>query len=207
MAPRASATRERERLIAALEKMHDTQGWKEALKANGWTDAFRPVTSSRPSSRSRTSASPTPSASWVWLMSTTGHERRTGSRPLRAGGLPSCSAWSAAVVIVDAVAARRAVLAVATRSGPARCRSWSAGCCWSCAVALAVDVLRGGHGEAEEGEDIDLDGAPPSGGSCFLLVGAFVANILLIDVLGWVISGADPVLGLRLGAGQPAPGP
>ena len=29
-----------------------------------------------------------------------------------------------------------------------------------CAVTLAVDVLRGGHGQAEEGEDIDLTTPP-----------------------------------------------
>ena len=58
-----------------------------------------------------------------------------------------------------------------------------------CAVALAVNVLRGGHGEAEEGEDIDLT-APTEWRVVLPLVAAFVANILLIDVLGWVISGA-----------------
>jgi putative tricarboxylic transport membrane protein len=58
-----------------------------------------------------------------------------------------------------------------------------------CAVALAVNVLRGGRGEAEEGEDIDLS-APTEWRVVLPLLGAFVANILLIDVLGWVISGA-----------------
>ncbi len=58
-----------------------------------------------------------------------------------------------------------------------------------CAVALAVNVLRGGRGEAEEGEDIDL-GAPTEWRVVLPLLGAFLANILLIDVLGWVISGA-----------------
>jgi len=58
-----------------------------------------------------------------------------------------------------------------------------------CAVALAVNVLRGGHGEAEEGEDVDLT-APTEWRVVLPLIGAFVANILLIDVLGWVISGA-----------------
>jgi len=57
-----------------------------------------------------------------------------------------------------------------------------------CAVALTVDVLRGGHGEAEEGEDVDLT-APTEWRVVLPLVGAFVANILLIDRLGWVISG------------------
>lgn len=64
-----------------------------------------------------------------------------------------------------------------------------AGLLLSCAVALAVDVLRGGHGEAEEGEDVDLT-APTEWRVVLPLVGAFVANILLIDVLGWVLSGA-----------------
>jgi putative tricarboxylic transport membrane protein len=58
-----------------------------------------------------------------------------------------------------------------------------------CAVALAVNVLRGGSGEAEEGEDIDLS-APTEWRVVLPLLGAFLANILLIDVLGWVISGA-----------------
>jgi len=58
-----------------------------------------------------------------------------------------------------------------------------------CAVALAVDVLRGGRGEVEGGEDVDLahsiDWRTVLG-----LVAAFAANIVLIDRLGWVVSGA-----------------
>jgi putative tricarboxylic transport membrane protein len=56
-------------------------------------------------------------------------------------------------------------------------------------VFLAVDVWRGGRGEPEAGEDIDL-----TGGSDWktvgLLAAAFVANALLIEPLGWVFSGA-----------------
>ena len=59
----------------------------------------------------------------------------------------------------------------------------------TCAVLLAVNVLRGGHGEAEEGEDVDLT-APTEWRVVVPLVLAFLANVLLIDVLGWVISGA-----------------
>jgi len=59
----------------------------------------------------------------------------------------------------------------------------------TCAVLLAVNVLRGGHGEAEEGEDVDLS-APTEWRVVVPLVLAFLANVLLIDVLGWVISGA-----------------
>lgn len=59
----------------------------------------------------------------------------------------------------------------------------------ACAVGLAVNVARGGHGVAEEGEDIDLT-APTEWRVVLPLVATFVANIVLIDVLGWVISGA-----------------
>lgn len=57
-----------------------------------------------------------------------------------------------------------------------------------CSVLLAANVLRGGHGEAEEGEDVDLS-APTEWRVVVPLVLAFLANVLLIDVLGWVISG------------------
>lgn len=57
------------------------------------------------------------------------------------------------------------------------------------AVLLVVDLLRGGRGEAEGGEDVDL-----TQGSDWrtigLLVGSFVANALLIERVGWPISGA-----------------
>jgi putative tricarboxylic transport membrane protein len=56
------------------------------------------------------------------------------------------------------------------------------------AVALAVAVSRGSQGEAEAGEDIDLS-QPVDIKTVLLLLGVFVANIVLIDFLGWVISG------------------
>ena len=58
-----------------------------------------------------------------------------------------------------------------------------------CAAWLAVDVLRGGRGEAEGGEDIDLR-HPAEWRTVALLVAVLLANILLIDLLGWVVSGA-----------------
>lgn len=57
-----------------------------------------------------------------------------------------------------------------------------------CAVMLAVNVLRGGKGEAEGGEDVDLS-HPADWKTVLPLAGAFIANILLIDWAGWVISG------------------
>lgn len=56
-------------------------------------------------------------------------------------------------------------------------------------ILLAVNVFRGGHGEAEAGEDVDLEHGT-DWRTMALLVGAFVANALLIDRAGWPISGA-----------------
>ncbi|WP_432510944.1 tripartite tricarboxylate transporter TctB family protein [Kineococcus sp. SYSU DK001] len=57
------------------------------------------------------------------------------------------------------------------------------------AVALAVDVLRGGRGQAEDGEDVDA-----SAGTDWARLGAlglgFAANVLLLERLGWVVSAA-----------------
>ena len=58
-----------------------------------------------------------------------------------------------------------------------------------CAVWLAVDVLRGGQGEAEGGEDVDLT-HPTEWRTVVPLVAVFLANVVLIDRLGWVLSGA-----------------
>jgi putative tricarboxylic transport membrane protein len=58
-----------------------------------------------------------------------------------------------------------------------------------CAVFLALDVVRGGRGEVEGGEDVDLD-HPSDWRTVGLLLVAFLANIVLIDRLGFVISGA-----------------
>lgn len=57
------------------------------------------------------------------------------------------------------------------------------------AVLYAVDVLRGGVGEAEAGEDVELD-HPADWRTVAILAGAFVLNAVLIEPLGWVISGS-----------------
>ena len=40
VAPPGLSDGDRQRLVTALEEMHETKGWKKALEANGWTDAF-----------------------------------------------------------------------------------------------------------------------------------------------------------------------
>jgi putative tricarboxylic transport membrane protein len=56
------------------------------------------------------------------------------------------------------------------------------------AALLTVDVLRGGHGEAEAGEDVDLD-APMDLRTVGMLAGVLVATAALIPLLGWPIAG------------------
>jgi putative tricarboxylic transport membrane protein len=56
------------------------------------------------------------------------------------------------------------------------------------AAVYALDVRRGGVGHAEEGEDVDL-GARADWKTVGLLIAVFGVNALLLEPLGWVISG------------------
>ncbi|HET9872612.1 MAG TPA: tripartite tricarboxylate transporter TctB family protein [Propionibacteriaceae bacterium] len=69
------------------------------------------------------------------------------------------------------------------------------------AIALAVAVYRGDQAVAESGEDVDLS-ASMDLKTILLLVGVFVANILLIDTLGWVISGGLLFFGSAVALGS-----
>jgi putative tricarboxylic transport membrane protein len=70
------------------------------------------------------------------------------------------------------------------------------------AVILAVAIPRGSRGEADAGEDIDPE-APGDWRTVGLLVALFVAMILLVNPLGWVImstlffGGAATILGSK----------
>jgi putative tricarboxylic transport membrane protein len=57
------------------------------------------------------------------------------------------------------------------------------------ALVLAVAIPRGSKGEADAGEDIDPD-MPSDWRTVGLLVALFVAMILLVNTLGWVIMSA-----------------
>lgn len=57
------------------------------------------------------------------------------------------------------------------------------------AVLLSVDVLRGGRGEAEAGEDVDL-AEPADWRTVLLLAGAFLAFAVLIGPVGFPVAGA-----------------
>ncbi|MCT7355752.1 tripartite tricarboxylate transporter TctB family protein [Streptomyces sp. 15-116A] len=57
------------------------------------------------------------------------------------------------------------------------------------AALLAVDVLRGGRGQAETGEDVDLS-EPADWRTVLLLAGVFLGAAVLIDPLGFPVAGA-----------------
>lgn len=57
------------------------------------------------------------------------------------------------------------------------------------AVLLAIATARGDVPQAEEGEDVDLT-TPASWVTVAQLVGIMVLNLLLVNVLGWAITGA-----------------
>ncbi|MEG3628212.1 tripartite tricarboxylate transporter TctB family protein [Streptomyces poriticola] len=56
------------------------------------------------------------------------------------------------------------------------------------AALLAVDVLRGGRGEAEGGEDVDLS-EPADWRTVLLLAGVFLGAAVLIEPLGFPVAG------------------
>lgn len=68
-------------------------------------------------------------------------------------------------------------------------------------VLLAVDVLRGGHGEAESGEDIDLEHGADFR-SLGLLVVVFLGAALAIPYAGFPIAGAAMFWGTTLVLGS-----
>ncbi|MDO9380200.1 MAG: tripartite tricarboxylate transporter TctB family protein [Nocardioidaceae bacterium] len=55
-------------------------------------------------------------------------------------------------------------------------------------VLLAVATVRGDEPEAEGGEDVDLS-QKTDWQTVLRLLGVFVANIVLVDLLGWAITG------------------
>jgi putative tricarboxylic transport membrane protein len=68
-------------------------------------------------------------------------------------------------------------------------------------IFLAIDVLRGGRGEQEMGEDVDLSRGT-DWRTVLILVGAFLANVVLIERLGWAISGAILFFGTAFALGS-----
>jgi putative tricarboxylic transport membrane protein len=70
-------------------------------------------------------------------------------------------------------------------------------------VLLAVATARGDRPEAEEGEDIDLT-HPTDLKTIGMLAAVLVANVLLIDWLGWAITGGLLFAGAAFALGSRA---
>jgi putative tricarboxylic transport membrane protein len=68
-------------------------------------------------------------------------------------------------------------------------------------ILIAVDIARGGHGEQEGGEDVDLSHGI-DWRTIGLLTASFAANALLIDRVGWPISGAILFFGTTYALGS-----
>lgn len=72
------------------------------------------------------------------------------------------------------------------------------------AVALAIDVWRGGQGDVEGGEDVDLD-EPTAWVPFVAIVGVFLGNALLMERLGWPVTGALLFWGAAVALGSRRP--
>lgn len=70
-------------------------------------------------------------------------------------------------------------------------------------VLLTVDVLRGGRGEAEAGEDVDLD-TPMDLRTVGMLAGVLIATAALIPLAGWPIAGTVLFAGATYALGSRA---
>ncbi|WP_377639814.1 tripartite tricarboxylate transporter TctB family protein [Oryzobacter terrae] len=103
-------------------------------------------------------------------------------------GLCAALALVGVVVIVDA-SRLGAVTSSNDPIGPRAMPFVVGGALLVVAALYALDVFRGGVGEAEAGEDVEL-GQAADWRTVALLAGAFALNAVLIEPLGWVISGA-----------------
>lgn len=102
----------------------------------------------------------------------------------------------ALIVFLDTLALRNASLNVGVL-GPRVVPFIVAAGLGMCAILLAVDVVRGGHGEPEQGEDVDVESRTnwvALVGLAVLILGAAV----LIPVLGWPIAAALQFYGASL---------
>ena len=72
------------------------------------------------------------------------------------------------------------------------------------AVLLAVATARGDVAEGEEGEDVDLT-TPIDWPTVGKLIGILVLNLLLVNILGWAITGALLFAGAAWSLGSRTP--
>ena len=203
VAPPGLSDADTQKWVDAITEMHDSEAWKKALEDQGWTDAFLTgdefgdfltEESERVESRHE--------LSWAW------HEpaapgARPGSRAAPSSEWPCSSARSASSSSFDAPRCRTAGSPGRPGRPGGRARSWSAACWSSCAVFLAVDVLRGGRGEPRAAR---TSSSPRrSDWRTVLHAGGGVPRQRPADRAARLAHlRRDPVLGLGLRARQPA---
>lgn len=110
--------------------------------------------------------------------------RRSGRSEL---GFAALLGAIGAVVIVDA-SSLQVPYSQADLVGPKTVPFIVGGLLLICAILLVVNVLRGGAAKPDDGEEVNLD-SPIGWRTVLPLIGFFILNIVLINPLGWVISG------------------
>ena len=200
VAPPGLTDADKATLVGAFTKMHDTADWKEVLTKNGWTDAFMTGdefgTYMDEQTQARRGCADHPGPGMSEAVAVAGKSRQ----PLVEYVPCAFMALMGVIVLIDASTLsnnRTGVDPLGPRAVPIVVGVVSL----ILAVALAVTVRRGHLAEAESGEDIDLEhGADVK--TVLLLIGVFVLNILLIDTLGWVISGGLLFYGSAIALGS-----
>ena len=206
VAPPGAVRRRKQAFIDLLDEDARLRRWKQTLADQGWTDAFQTGDEFKTFLRTRTTGSPGCCANWGWCDEhhppTTRPRAIAQDVPQRAARRSRSCSWSSAAgrgrrtPVLDAVSRRRAPVGPAGRI-PLRRRRAAV----SDRRPAGDRRLRGGHGEAEAGEDVDL-GHGSDWKTVGLLAAAFVANILLIERLGWPVSGAVLFFGTAYALGS-----
>ncbi|MFP5070133.1 tripartite tricarboxylate transporter TctB family protein [Pseudonocardia nantongensis] len=116
-------------------------------------------------------------------------------------GVSALLAAAGLLVVVDTLAESGGGAAGSDPLGPQLVPLVLGGALLLLAALLTVDILRGGRGEAEGGEDVDLT-APMDLRTVGTLVGVLVATAALIPVLGWPIAGTVLFFGATYALGS-----
>jgi len=123
-------------------------------------------------------------------MSTTTHERESGARPLidkAQYGFAAFLVAAGGIVLYDAIGLEDGFADQPVQ--PYAIPYVVGAALIALGVLLAVATARGDRPEAEEGEDIDLTQGTDLR-TVGMLAGVLLVNVLLIDWLGWAITGA-----------------
>ena len=174
-------------MIGYLEAMHETAAWKQVVEENGWTDDFKTGDEFDRVHRGagRTGLGDPRGAGTAMADEKLAH--RHGRSTRRSYGLAAVLALVGIYTIIDARGLNVGFGdPVGPRVFPLRHRHPR----WSCSPCCSrVATARGDVPEGEEGEDIDLT-TPPDWLTVGKLVAILVLNILLVNVLGWAVTGA-----------------